>query len=127
MILHRVFKVLGMENSEGSDFSGDPFGFQLTLTILKIPACRKQNRGASGARRNSNFSCISDVLTSDAEGPADVVGAHIYMYRLSASFLLLLKLLLFRSSHVPILKSVWVERLAHFVARLLEHLRRVGL
>ena len=118
-----------MENSEGSDFSGDPFGFQLTLliTILKIPACRKQNRGASGARRNSNFSCISDVLTSDAEGPADVVGAHIYMYRLSASFLLLLKLLHFRSSHVPILKSVWVERLAHFGARLLEHLRRVGL
>ena len=44
---------------------------------LKNPACRQQNRGARGARRNSNFSCISDMLASGAEGPADVIGAHI--------------------------------------------------
>ena len=69
---------LCMEVSQGPDFSGDPFRSERTLiTLLKNPACRQQNRGASGARRNSNFSCTSDVLTSDAEGPADVVGAHM--------------------------------------------------
>ena len=70
-----------MEVSQGPDFSGDPFDVrimnELTLILLKNPACRKQNRGARGARRNSNFSCISDVLASDAERPADVVGDHI--------------------------------------------------
>ena len=49
---------------------------EVTLTIWN-PACRQQNRGARGARRNSNFSCISDMLASGAEGPADVIGAHI--------------------------------------------------
>ena len=69
-----------MEVSQGPDFSGDPFDVRNERTnpnYLKNPACRKQNRGARGARRNSNFSCISDMLASGAEGHADVLGAHI--------------------------------------------------
>ena len=69
-----------MEVSQGSDFSRDPFHCANERTnpnYLKNPACRQQNRGARGARRNSNFSCISDMLASGAEGPADVIGAHI--------------------------------------------------
>ena len=70
---------LCMEVSQGPDFSGDPFCCGkngLTLTSLKNPASRKQNRGARGARRNSNFSCISDMLASGAEGPLGVLGDH---------------------------------------------------
>ena len=66
-----------MEVSQGPDFSGDPFDVRSNPNYLKNPACRQQNRGARGARRNSNFSCISDMLASGAEGPADVIGAHI--------------------------------------------------
>ena len=68
-----------MEVSQGPDFSGDPFDAneRTNPNYLKNPACRQQNRGARGARRNSNFSCISDMLASGAEGPADVLGAHI--------------------------------------------------
>ena len=56
--------LLCMEVRYGSDISGDPFDVrmnELTLTLLKTPACRRQNRGARGARgacgarRNSNF------------------------------------------------------------------------
>ena len=65
-----------MEVSQGPDFSGDPFDVrimnELTLTSLKNPACRKQNRGGTQI-----FSCISDMLASGAEGHADVLGAHI--------------------------------------------------
>ena len=44
-----------MEVSQGPDFSGDPFDVRSNPNYLKNPACRQQNRGARGARRNSNF------------------------------------------------------------------------
>ena len=46
--------IVYMEVSQGSDFSG-PFDVRSNPNYLKNPACRQQNRGARGARRNSNF------------------------------------------------------------------------